>query len=187
MINLESLSKTFPDGDLFTNVNLTIKQGMRAGLVGPNGSGKSTFARIILGLLDPGNGKISLDGVDLQLVNPQWWRNQVIYLPQEPYFLDGTVRDNILMPNPMLKNKDLENIIKNVGLKMFFDQSEKGLDTVITNHGLDLSLGIRRRIALARALVNNGEVVLFDEPTEGMDPWGCSVIYKLMNEFIQHL
>ena len=68
---------------------------------------------------------------------------------------------------------------------MFLDQSEKGLDTTITNHGLNLSLGIRRRIALARALVNDGQIILFDEPTEGMDPWGCSVIYAMMNEFIK--
>jgi len=170
---------------LFQSVSLRLTPGEALVVTGPNGSGKSTLARIILGLLDPGNGKISLDGIDLQQVNPQWWRNQVIYLPQEPYFLDGTIRDNILMPNPTLKNKDLENIVKNVGLKIFFDQSEKGLDAVITNHGLDLSLGIRRRIALARALVNDGQVVLFDEPTEGMDPWGCSVIYQMMNEFIK--
>lgn len=186
-IELHGLGFTYPANKvpLFQSISLRLAPSEALVVTGPNGSGKSTFARIILGLLDPGNGKISLDGVDLQLVNPQWWRNQVIYLPQEPYFLDGTIRDNILMPNPILKNKDLENIIKNVGLKMFFDQSEKGLDTVITNHGMNLSFGIRRRIALARALVNNGRVVLFDEPTEGMDPWGCSVIYTMLNEFIK--
>lgn len=170
---------------LFQSISFCLTPGEVLVITGPNGSGKSTLARIILGLLDPGSGKISLDGIDLQQINPLWWRKQVAYLPQEPYFLDGTIKDNILMPNPTLEDKDLEGILEKVGLKMFLDQSEKGLDTIITNHGLNLSLGIRRRIALARALVNDGQIILFDEPTEGMDPWGCSVIYAMMNEFIK--
>ena len=170
---------------LFQSISFCLTPGEVLVITGPNGSGKSTLARIILGLLDPGSGKISLDGIDLQQINPLWWRKQVAYLPQEPYFLDGTIKDNILMPNPTLEDKDLERILEKVGLKMFLDQSEKGLDTIITNHGLNLSLGIRRRIALARALVNDGQIILFDEPTEGMDPWGCSVVYAMMNEFIK--
>jgi ABC-type transport system involved in cytochrome bd biosynthesis fused ATPase/permease subunit len=98
--------------------------------------------------------------------------------------LNLTIKENILSPNPSLGEKKLEGIIGIVGLKMFFDHSEKGLDTVVTNYGLDLSLGIRCRIALARALVNDGQVVLLDEPTAGMDSWGCSMVYKLMNDFI---
>ena len=186
-LELRGVGFTYPATKvpLFQSISLCLGPGEALVVTGPNGSGKSTLARIILGLLDTGAGKISLDGIDLQQVSPLWWRNQVVYLPQEPHFLNGTIKDNILMPNPNLKNEDLEDILRNVGLKMFFDQSEKGLETVITNHGLDLSLGIRRRIALARAMANNGQIVLFDEPTEGMDPWGCSTIYTMMNEFIR--
>ncbi len=154
-------------------------------ITGPNGSGKSTLARIILGLIDPGHGKIRLDGIDLNQINPRWWRRQVTYLPQEPYFLEGTIRDNILMSNPDLDDNNFEEILEKADLKTFLDRSEKGAEALITNCGLDLSLGIRRRIALARALANDGKIVLLDEPTEGMDPWGCSVIYKLMNDFIK--
>ena len=170
---------------LFQSVSLCLAPGEALIITGPNGSGKSTLARIILGLLDPGSGKVRLDGIDLQQINPRWWRKQVVYLPQEPYLMNGTIRNSILMSNPDLEDKDLEKILEKVGLKTFLDGSEQGLDAIINNCGLDLSLGIRRRIALARALVNNGQIVLFDEPTEGMDPWGCSVIYKLMNEFIK--
>jgi len=167
---------------LFESVNLTLEPGSVLMFAGANGTGKTTMARLFLGLLEPARGKILIDGVDLAQVAPEWWRKQVIYLPQEPKFMNASILDNLSTANPDITEEELNRLIDKAWLRTFIDQSSDGIATQITNNGANLSLGIRRRLALARALATDGTVMLVDEPTEGLDKEGAQAVIAAMND-----
>ena len=167
---------------LFESVNLTLEPGSVLMFAGANGTGKTTMARLFLGLLEPARGKILIDGVDLAQVAPEWWRKQVIYLPQEPNFLNASVSDNLSTANPDITEAELNELIDKAWLRTFIDRSSDGIKTQITNNGANLSLGIRRRLALARALATDGTVMLVDEPTEGLDNEGAQAVIAAMTD-----
>lgn len=166
---------------LFESLNLKLEPGALLAVSGANGTGKTTLARLITGLLDPSRGKILVDGVDMAQVVPDWWRKQIIYLPQDPGFLNASIRDNLMAGQPDLDEARMNELIRSSGLKSFIDQSPEGFDTQITNNGASLSLGIRRRLALARALATDGMLVIIDDPTEGLDMEGSKLVIETMN------
>ena len=167
---------------LFESFSLKLDPGSILVVAGGNGSGKTTLARMIVGLIESRRGQILADGVDIQQFVPEWWRKQVIYLPQEPKLLAGTLRDNITMMRPDMDDATLNRLISSAGLRKFIDQSPGGLDSPVVNNGEGLALGIRRRVALARALATGGRLAVFDEPTEGMDAEGAAQVYAVMND-----
>ncbi|MEE9317150.1 MAG: ATP-binding cassette domain-containing protein [Rhodospirillales bacterium] len=167
---------------LFESLSLKLKPGAILFVAGSNGAGKTTMARLLVGLLEPTRGKILVDGVDLAQVVPEWWRKQIVYLPQEPGFLNATIRENLLATNPDLDDKALNNLALDAGLKPFIDQSPEGFDTQLINNGANLSLGIRRRLALARALATDGRLVVIDDPTEGLDVEGAQLVIDTINK-----
>ena len=154
-------------------------------ITGANGTGKTTMACIMLGLLQPTRGQIFVDGVDLRQIQPEWWRKQVVYLPQEPVFFDGSIRENLLTNGADISEEELLAILQRVGLKQFLDESPAGLETSLAGGGRSLALGIRRRIALARGLITKGQLVVIDEPTEGMDQAGRVVMGQVVSELAQ--
>ena len=166
---------------LFESLSLHLPPSTVLAVTGHNGSGKTTFCRMLAGLIDPQRGQMLADGVNIRQLHPQWWRQQVCYLPQEPTFLPGTLRDNLLVANPQATEALLMAAISHAGLRRFLDQSMKGLDSPMIDMGAALSVGIRRRIALARALLSEGPLVVFDEPTEGMDAEGIAAVYAVLN------
>lgn len=166
---------------LFESLSLKINSGMTTVVTGPNGSGKTTLIRLLTGILDPARGQIFADGMDLRQLSDEWWRKQISYLPQEPNFIRGSIRENILMPNPELDEQNLNGIIKLAGLRAYIETNSDGLEQMMDQAGSALALGIRRRIAIARALTTQGQLVLFDEPTAGLDAEGCNTIYNLLN------
>ncbi len=172
-------------GPLFESTSLQLANGSVLVISGNNGSGKTTLARLLAGLLEPTRGQIFIDGLDLRQVQPEWWRQQVIYMPQEPTFFDGTIRENLMTINPELDDSKLLKIVERAGLKRFLNESPQGLETLLINGGVNLSLGIRRRLALARALTSGGMLAIFDEPAEGMDAEGGATVFKVMNEIIK--
>jgi ATP-binding cassette subfamily C protein LapB len=123
--------------------------------------------------------------VDLTQIQPEWWRRQLVYMPQEPRFFNASLRDNLLAFNPELDEKGFNGVIDSAGLRRFINESPKGFDTPIVEDGSSLSLGIRRRLALARALAGGGQMVVVDEPTEGLDLEGSQQVYKVLNNFVK--
>ena len=151
------------------------------GIIGANGAGKTTLSKLVVGLLDPGRGQILADGVDTRQLAPEWWRRQVMYLPQEPSFLNGTYKENITMLNPEIEEARLNEIVRLSDLRRFLDSSATGMETMITDGGRSLPLGIRKRLAIARAMVGQGRLAVFDEPTEGLDVEGSEAVFQIMN------
>ena len=165
---------------LYEKLSLKLEPGSILIVTGGNGAGKTTLARMIVGLLEPTRGNILVDGLDIQQAASEWWRKQVTYLPQEPALIGGTIGENILVNNPSAGSERLNQIIDAVGLRRFVDESESGVETPILDNGWRLSEGIRRRIALARALITNGKLVVFDEPTESFDAAGVKVVHNIL-------
>ncbi len=171
---------------LFESMNLKIVPGSIVVFAGDNSTGKTTLSRLFAGLIEPTRGHILIDGVDLQQVTPEWWRQQISYMPQEPRFFDGTIKQNIAPANPDITDFELNRAIEMSGIQTFVDQSADGVHTRITNSAANLSLGMRRRLALARALATNGVLVLVDEPTEGLDAEGAERVISAMNVLAQN-
>ncbi len=186
-IELSDLSFRFTRafGPVFESVSFVLNPGSLLVVTGTNGAGKTTMARLLTGLLFPVQGNILIDGIDLRQVMLKWWRQQIIYIPQEPMFFDGTIQENIITNNPGIDEEDFNKILVKSGLRRFLDTSPAGIKTILINGGKNLAPGIRRRIAIARALVTDGQLVVIDEPSEGMDPEGIGYMFQVITECIQ--
>jgi ATP-binding cassette subfamily C protein LapB len=167
---------------LFESLSLTLEPGSILVIRGSNGTGKTTLTRLIAGILEPVRGHILADGLDLQQASSEWWRKQIVYMPQEPTLLNTTIRENLTTVNPEMDTQQLSKAITAAGLTSYLDESPQGLETQVTDNGRNLSLGIRRRLALARALTTDGMLVVFDEPTEGLDSEGVSCVFSTMKD-----
>lgn len=192
-LELRDVSFVFPSGTgpLFESFNLALSAGTLALVHGGNGTGKTTLARLLAGLLEPMRGEVLADGITLRQMAPPWWRRQLVYVPQEPSFMPGTLRENIQLANPDATDEDVERAVEKAGLGRWLaascdaqgDDGCAGLDMVLKGVGRALPMGVRRRVALARALVTDGRLVLLDEPFEGLDADGAGAVRALIREF----
>jgi ATP-binding cassette, subfamily B, bacterial PglK len=153
------------------NINLNIQVGQTIGFIGPSGAGKSTLIDIMLGLLEPTSGVISVDSKIIDKQNIKSWQKNIGYVSQTIYLLDDTFRKNIafgLSEEEIDENKIL-NAIKFAQLQEFISTLPEGLDTFVGESGVRLSGGQRQRIGIARALYNNPSVLVLDEATSALD------------------
>jgi len=170
---------------LIESLNLELQPGTVLLVCGANGSGKTTLCKLLAGLLEPTRGDVLADGVSLRQIVPEWWHRQVCYLPQEPTLLNASVRDNLTTVRDSVDDDAINQAITAAGLTAFFAERNDGYKMMIIDNGANLSLGIRRRLALARALIADGRLVVFDEPTEGLDAEGRAAVYAVLNRMSQ--
>ena len=166
-------------------MNIVVPPGQLVVVKGPNGSGKTTLARIITGLYSPSQGHFRVDNIDIGQLDLTWWRRQIIYVPQEPEFFDAPLIDNLSTVNPETPPETARQLLHQVGLGQWIDHHPDGLNQMITQGGKNLSPGIRRRLALARALSSNGKLVIIDEPGEGLDNQGVQMVNSIMTQLLQ--
>ena len=157
---------------LFERLSVAIPAGSLVVIVGPNGSGKTTLAQLLSGLRQPLRGQILVDGIGLSQLALPWWRQQLIYLAQEPSFLDGSIRENLLLARPDASPEQLAAVLQDSDLAPWLARSPQGLDTPVVDAGARLAVGVRKRLSLARALLVGGRLVIADDPLAGLDAAG---------------
>jgi ATP-binding cassette subfamily C protein len=171
-IALEAVSYTYPSATqpALTDVTLAIRCGESIGIVGATGAGKSTLVDVILGLLSPTNGRITVDGADLSNSSKPWKR-RIGYVPQNIYLIDETLRRNIALGirDADIDDERLRDVVSAAQLEQLVASLPDGLDTQVGERGVRLSGGERQRIAIARALYHDPEVLILDEATASLD------------------
>lgn len=158
-----------PGSPVVSDVSFTLAPGARVALTGPSGSGKSTLAALLVRFLDPVAGSVTLDGIDLRSLSPARVREIVGYLPEDAYLFDTTIAANLRIASPGAADEDLFAALAQARLRDWVRALPDGLQTLVGEHGMALSGGQRRRLALARALLAGFEILVLDEPTEHLD------------------
>jgi ATP-binding cassette subfamily C protein len=169
---LERVSYRY-DGEaepVLVDVSLTITRGEAVGVVGPSGAGKSTMIDLLLGLLTPTAGRITVDGCDIAGFLASWQRH-IGYVPQEPFILDDTLRRNVAfgLPDAEIDDGQVAAALALARLTDVVAALPRGFDTVLGERGARLSGGQRQRVAIARALYHQPDVLVFDEATSALD------------------
>ena len=171
--------------------NIKIKKGEIIGIIGPTGSGKSTLLDLIMGLLNPIEGGIYINGKDIFSSDKflEKWQKSIAHVPQEIYLFDSTIKDNIICTS-LKKEFQIDHfneVLEISMLKNFISSKGKNLENMVGERGSSLSGGQRQRIGIARALYRNSEVLIFDEATSALDFKTESKIIKNINYFRKDL
>ena len=154
---------------LYRQVNLTVEPGRAITIMGPSGAGKSTLAKLMQGFYCCGEGAIRMDGVDIRHQSANELRGYFGVVPQETVLFSGTIYDNLLAANPMATFEDIVEVCRKAEIHRTIEVLPQGYQTVIGERGTGLSGGQKQRIAIARALLKNPKVLVFDEATSSLD------------------
>lgn len=171
-IDLKNVSFQYPSSERSTlkGVNLSIKKGKTIGFVGESGSGKSTLIDVILGLLEPSQGSIYLDGQELSSKQHDW-QKLIGYVPQSIYLTDDTLKNNIAfgLSESEIDESAVNKAIKLAHIESLVEELPQGLDTMLGERGVRLSGGQLQRVGIARALYRDPEILILDEATSALD------------------
>ena len=154
---------------ILDNVNLTFEKGKVTAIVGPSGSGKTTIVNLILGLFEPTGGKISVDGVPLQELTLNSWLGKIGFVSQEPFTYHTSIADNILFGRNGCSTESVIGAAKIANAHGFISELPQGYDTIVGERGMKLSGGQQQRLAIARAVLDSPEILIFDEATSALD------------------
>lgn len=171
-VELENITYRYPNTEvnILENASVSIPIGKSIGFIGPSGAGKSTTVDILLGLLEPQQGRVTVDGVDIRTNLPGWYA-RIGYVPQMIFMLDDTIRNNVAYG---VDEKDIDEeqvwyALREAQMDEFVRGLPDGLDTSIGERGVRISGGQRQRLGIARALYTEPEIMIFDEATSALD------------------
>jgi ABC-type multidrug transport system fused ATPase/permease subunit len=164
------------------NLNFKINSGCVTALVGPSGGGKTTIARLVYRHYDPQTGKILLDGKNLRDYDVHSFRRFLGIVPQEVEIFDLSIRENIAYAKPGASFKEIQAAAKTANAEEFIDKLDKGYDTMVGERGVKLSGGQRQRIGIARAILANPSILIFDEATSSLDSQSEALIQNAMEK-----
>jgi len=170
-IEIQNASFSYPgqESRALDGISFQVKPGERIGVLGRIGSGKSTIARLLMGLYEPADGAVLMDGTDLRQIDPADLRRNIGYVSQDNYLFFGTVRDNIAFGAPHLDDKVVQRAAHIAGVSDFLRAHPLGFDLQVGERGMGLSGGQRQAIVVARALLLDPPILVLDEPTSNMD------------------
>ena len=157
------------EAPLLNDVSLIVRAGERVALVGPSGAGKSTILKLLTRSYDVTGGEITIDGHDLRRMPIAFLRSQIGLVQQEPFLFNGTVRENLVYGNLSASHDDVVSAAKAARAHEFIANLPEGYDTWIGERGVKLSVGQRQRVSIARVLLKDPPIVMFDEATSNID------------------
>lgn len=163
---------------VLNGLDLTIKKGETIALVGESGAGKSTIVNLVTGFYNTTEGELFIDGDNIKNIDLHSYRKFLSVVPQKTILFSGTVKDNITYGSPDVSKERLDEVIEAAQLKSVIERLPDGLNTNIGEHGDKLSGGQRQRIAIARAIIRNPKVIIFDEATSSLDSVSEAEIQK---------
>jgi len=170
-VTLQDVNFAYPNCDdkSLNNISFSIKEGEHVALIGRIGSGKTTIEKLLMGLYEPQEGAIRIDGIDSRQIDPIDLRRNIGYVPQDITLFYGSVRDNIVYAMPNADDETVLRAARISGVTDFVDRHPMGFDMPVGERGEGLSGGQRQAVAIARALLLNPSILLLDEPSNSMD------------------
>ncbi|GAB3329821.1 ABC transporter ATP-binding protein [Marivirga atlantica] len=173
------------DKDVIKHISFNAEAGSVTALVGTSGSGKSTIANLVASFLNPDDGRITVDNIDLQTITLDSYRSKLGVVLQDDFLFEGTIRENILFPRPNASDVELQEAVEKAYVHQFTDKFENGLDTQIGERGVKLSGGQQQRIAIARAILANPKILILDEATSNLDTESETFIQSSLKELMK--
>ncbi|MBE6908711.1 MAG: ABC transporter ATP-binding protein [Ruminococcaceae bacterium] len=173
-----------PERQILHNVSFTLGAGRSVAIVGPSGSGKSTMINLIPRLYDVTGGSVEFCGVDVRRLDLAALRAHIGIVSQETYLFNGTIRENLLYAKPDATDAELADACRKANILDFIESQEKGFDAMVGNRGLKLSGGEKQRLSIARVLLKDPALLIFDEATASLDSISESKIQEAIDPII---
>lgn len=187
LVELDKVDFTYSDADYkaLDNVSIRINSGCVTALAGPSGGGKTTVARLIYRHYDPQAGSVRIDGVDLRDYDIYSFRKHIAIVPQEVEIFNGSIRDNIAYADPNASREKIRAAARIANAEEFILNLKDKYDTEVGERGIKLSGGQRQRIGIARAILANPRILIFDEATSSLDSQSEKLIQEAMDKITQ--
>lgn len=170
---------------ILKGINFTLEEGRSIAIVGPSGAGKSTIINLIPRLYDVTGGRILLDGIDIRKLDLNFLRRNIGIVTQDTYLFNGTIRENLLYARFDATDEELIEACKKANIHDFIMAQPDGYDTVVGNRGLKLSGGEKQRISIARVILKDPAIMIFDEATSSLDSISESLIQDAIEPLIK--
>ncbi len=177
---------TRPDVTVLKDISLNVEAGRKIALVGYSGAGKSTIVQLLMRYHTPQEGKISVDGQDIQSFDITAYRQNIAVVPQEVILFGGTIRENIAYGKPNATNDEIREAARKANALDFIESFPDKLETVVGERGIKLSGGQRQRIAIARAILKDPKILILDEATSSLDAESEKSVQEALDGLMQN-
>lgn len=170
-ISITNLTFSYPEyiDKVLDNITIDVKQGETLGIIGTIGSGKTTLMNLLLRLYKVPNGKIFIDGIDINKIDLSVLRENICYITQDNFLFSTTIKENVSLFNSEYGDIDIKESTQNAMIQEDINQMKNGIYTIIGERGIDLSGGQKQRVALSRAFINKSNIVIFDDTFSALD------------------
>jgi len=185
-ITLESVSFSYDDKKIIEDLNINIPAKSTIAIIGKSGCGKTTFASLLTLQNTDYEGSIKIDGIDLKAFNSLAHYKNVSYVPQEPYLFHDTILENIQIGDRKITKDEIINACKMVNIHDFIDSLPNKYETIIDERALNLSIGQKQRIAIARSVVRNPKIIILDEPSSNLDSNTEVLLFNCLKDFFKN-